>query len=407
MTDLTLAQLGFIGEKEFLSLFPQEGETTGDREDYETMIDFSKILNKSFMLNYNNAVYTPAATTSEYLYEYTGTRTALGTTGEDGVEVKISGILRLKDEYNYGCLGSGLYLTEQLLNEYQAVNMQSEIAKTLRSQAEKTLQFGVLTNALSSMTVGTPEYNAKLLEIQQFMGENMMTGAFKRAAANLSSYYMSGESVGKDESMKGMFFLYGDSALRMVGGKDKVNSIEIYTDNFDNKDAVLAHLDKWNDTHETEKQVKYTDTVGMMMAMVETMLNAITYVLVAFTAISLVVSSVMIGIITYVSVVERTKEIGVLRSLGARKRDVKNLFNAETFIIGLTSGVFGVAVTYVLSLGINALLGSLTGIATLASLPFSSAFIMVCVSVALTLISGLIPAKAAAKKDPVIALRTE
>ena len=407
MTDLTLAQLGFIGEKEFLSLFPQEGETTGDREDYETMIDFSKILNKSFMLNYNNAVYTPAATTSEYLYEYTGTRTALGTTGEDGVEVKISGILRLKDEYNYGCLGSGLYLTEQLLNEYQAVNMQSEIAKTLRSQAEKTLQFGVLTNALSSMTVGTPEYNAKLLEIQQFMGENMMTGAFKRAAANLSSYYMSGESVGKDESMKGMFFLYGDSALRMVGGKDKVNSIEIYTDNFDNKDAVLAHLDKWNDTHETEKQVKYTDTVGMMMAMVETMLNAITYVLVAFTAISLIVSSVMIGIITYVSVVERTKEIGVLRSLGARKRDVKNLFNAETFIIGLTSGVFGVAVTYVLSLGINALLGSLTGIATLASLPFSSAFIMVCVSVALTLISGLIPAKAAAKKDPVIALRTE
>ena len=411
MTDLTLAQLGFIGEKEFLALFPQEGEETGDREDYETMIDFSKILGKPFMLNYNNAVYkkVPAQDmlTSEYLYTYEGTRAQIGTTGEYGVEVKISGILRLKDEYNYGCLGSGLYLTEQLLNEYQAVNMQSEIAQTLRSQGEKTLQFGALTNALSSMTVGSDEYNAKLLEIQQFMGENMVAGAFKRAAANLTSYYMSCESVGKDESMKGMFFLYGDSALRVVGGKDKVNSIEIYTDNFENKDAVLAHLDKWNDTHETEQQVKYTDTVGMMMAMVETMLNAITYVLVAFTAISLVVSSVMIGIITYVSVVERTKEIGVLRSLGARKRDVKNLFNAETFIIGLTSGVFGVAVTYLLSLGINALLGRLTGIATLASLPFSSAFIMVCVSVVLTLISGLIPAKAAAKKDPVIALRTE
>ena len=137
------------------------------------------------------------------------------------------------------------------------------------------------------------------------------------------------------------------------------------------------------------------------------MLNAITYVLVAFTAISLVVSSVMIGIITYVSVVERTKEIGVLRSLGARKKDIKNLFNAETFIIGLTSGTFGVVVTYLLCLGVNAILNAFTGIATLASLPILSAVIMVCVSVVLTLISGLIPASSASKKDPVIALRTE
>ena len=144
-----------------------------------------------------------------------------------------------------------------------------------------------------------------------------------------------------------------------------------------------------------------------MMGMVQTMLNAVTYVLVAFTAISLVVSSVMIGIITYVSVVERTKEIGVLRSLGARKKDIKNLFNAETFIIGLASGLFGVIVTYLLSFGVNALLGALTGISTLADLPLLSAFIMVVISITLTLISGLIPAQAAAKKDPVVALRTE
>ena len=144
-----------------------------------------------------------------------------------------------------------------------------------------------------------------------------------------------------------------------------------------------------------------------MMTMVETMLDAITYVLVAFTAISLVVSSVMIGIITYVSVVERVKEIGVLRSLGARKKDIKNLFNAETFIIGLASGVFGVVVTYALSIAINAILSSLTGIATLAALPIASAAIMVVISIVLTLISGLIPASAAAKKDPVVALRTE
>ena len=207
--------------------------------------------------------------------------------------------------------------------------------------------------------------------------------------------------------LKDTWFLYGNTALREVGGLDTVNGIYIYTDSFNAKQNILNYLDTWNDTHETEKQVKYTDTVGMMMSMVETMLDAITYVLVAFTAISLVVSSVMIGIITYVSVVERVKEIGVLRSLGARKMDIKNLFNAETFIIGLASGIFGVCVTYVLCIGVNAILALLTGIASLATLPIKSAVIMVTVSVVLTLISGLIPAKAAAKKDPVVALRTE
>ena len=144
-----------------------------------------------------------------------------------------------------------------------------------------------------------------------------------------------------------------------------------------------------------------------MMSMVQTMLNAVTYVLVAFTAISLVVSSVMIGIITYVSVAERTKEIGVLRSLGARKKDIRHLFNAETFLIGLFAGTFGVAVTYLLSLPINRLLKRLTGVGSLAALPFGQGLLMIAVSVALTLISGLIPASSAAKKDPVVALRTE
>lgn len=151
----------------------------------------------------------------------------------------------------------------------------------------------------------------------------------------------------------------------------------------------------------------YTDTVGLMMGMVQTMLNAVTYVLVAFTAISLIVSSVMIGVITYVSVVERTKEIGVLRSLGARKRDIKNLFNAETFLIGLFAGIIGVGVTYLLSIPINLIFGALTGISSLAALPFYQGLIMVFISIVLTLISGLVPAKSAAKKDPVIALRTE
>ena len=412
MTDLTLAQLGFIGEKDFLSLFPQEGEELGNQKDYETMIDFSEIVGKKFMLNYNDAVYTANEEGGDYLYSYEGVRSELGTESEEyGREVTISCILRLKEGHNYGCLGSGLYVTEQLVHEYQQVNIQSEIAKTLRMQSEKTTEFGALTSAISELDPNDPEYQmkyqAKMQEMQLFMLTCINEGAFKRAAANLSDYYMSGESVSDNASMKNMHFLYGDKAIRAVGGKDKINTIEIYTDNFDNKDKVVNYLEEWNNTHSKDEIVKFSDTVGTMLKMVETMLNAITYVLVAFTAISLVVSSVMIGIITYVSVVERVKEIGVLRSLGARKRDIKNLFNAETFIIGAASGIFGVSVTYLLQMGINAVLGFFTGISTLAALPIGSAFAMIVISVGLTLISGLIPAKAAANKDPVVALRTE
>lgn len=406
VTDLTLAQLGFIGEKEFLALFPQEGEEVGDAEDYETKIGFDKVVGKKFMLNYNDAVYTPAEDSASYLYNYAGIRETLGTDETQGKSITISGVLRLKDGFNYGCLTKGLYLTEQVCNEYLEVNMKSQLSKTILEQSGSANKFAVLAQELSTLSKDSPEYMQKFFEMMTFLK------TCKPAAENLTSYYIAGDAMSEngesgDSALAGYYFLYGDSAIRAVGGKDTVNSIEIYTDNFEAKEQILAWLDKWNDEHETSDQVKYTDTVGMMMTMVETILDAITYVLVAFTAISLVVSSVMIGIITYVSVVERTKEIGVLRSLGARKKDIKNLFNAETFIIGLSSGVFGVVVTYLLQFGVNAILGALTGISTLASLPFTSALIMVAVSIVLTLISGLIPASAAAKKDPVIALRTE
>lgn len=153
--------------------------------------------------------------------------------------------------------------------------------------------------------------------------------------------------------------------------------------------------------------IEYTDTVGLIIAMVNTMIEMITIALVAFTALSLVVSTVMVGIITYVSVVERIKEIGILRAVGARKKDIKRLFIAETFIIGLAAGIVGIAVTYILSLILNLIIASLAPVTAIAALPFWQALIMIGISVALTLISGLIPASAAAKKDPVVALRTE
>ena len=200
-----------------------------------------------------------------------------------------------------------------------------------------------------------------------------------------------------------------DSVLHLLGGSDRASHVYLYPTDFDAKENVLSYLDAWNEAEGREESAKitYTDRVGLLMGMMQTMLDVITYVLVAFTSISLVVSSVMIGIITYVSVVERVKEIGVLRSLGARKQDIRHLFNAETFIIGLAAGLIGVGVTYILAGIVSVIIESLSGIAGIAMLPPLTAFVMVCVSVALTLISGLIPAQAAAKKDPVIALRTE
>ena len=191
---------------------------------------------------------------------------------------------------------------------------------------------------------------------------------------------------------------------------DKATSISIYAKNYDSKEAIKKYIEDWNDKYPDDdpNRIAYSDMMAMAFSTMDTIVNAVSYVLIAFTSISLVVSSVMIGIITYISVVERTKEIGVLRSIGASKRDISNLFNAETFSIGLLSGAIGVGVAYLISIPVNILLRSLiTGVGNLMLLNPIAALILVVISVTLTLIAGLIPSRVAAKKDPVIALRTE
>lgn len=194
-------------------------------------------------------------------------------------------------------------------------------------------------------------------------------------------------------------------------GKVDINSpktINLFASTFENKDVITAAIEDYNNSVDEDKKIAYTDIMGILMSSITTIINAITYVLIAFVAISLVVSSIMIGVITLISVQERTKEIGVLRAIGASKRDVSSMFNAETIIIGLASGLLGVTVTYLLCIPINIILYSLTGIVNLrAILPLGAAAILVGISVCLTLFSGLIPARGAAKKDPVVALRTE
>ena len=185
-------------------------------------------------------------------------------------------------------------------------------------------------------------------------------------------------------------------------------SINIYASSFENKDLIVEAIDNYNKDVEELKQIKYTDYLGIMMSSITTIINAITYVLIAFVAISLIVSSIMIGVITLISVQERTKEIGILRAIGASKKNVSSMFNAETMIVGFASGLLGVVVTYLLCIPINIILHSVTGINNLSAvLPVPAAIILVAISVALTLISGIIPSRSAAKKDPVVALRTE
>lgn len=204
-----------------------------------------------------------------------------------------------------------------------------------------------------------------------------------------------------------------DSNLRSLGyaDVDRPANIDIYPKDFESKAAIIEVLDEYNERMEEggeeEKVITYTDLVGTLMSSVTDILNVITYVLVAFVAISLVVSSIMIGVITYISVLERRQEIGILRAIGASKRDIRRVFNAETLIIGFLAGVFGIAVTVLLTLPANAIVDNRFGIEQVAVLPWKAAAILVVISMALTFTAGLLPSSSAARKDPVEALRSE
>ncbi len=189
---------------------------------------------------------------------------------------------------------------------------------------------------------------------------------------------------------------------------DEPSTINLYASTFENKDVIEDAIKDYNSQRDEMSQLKYTDYVGLMMSSVTTIINTIAYVLIAFVAISLIVSSIMIGVITLISVQERTKEIGILRSIGASKRDVSGMFNAETLIIGFTSGLLGILVTYLICIPVNILVHAITGINNLSAyLPPVAALILIAISMILTLIAGIIPSKSAAKKDPVVALRSE
>ena len=404
--DLTLVQLGFMTEEEFLNLFISSEDGVEEGEE-PASIPFDEIVGKEYTLYNNDALFLRDTTgLTGYNYLYNG-YSLLGEDGNpatitgEGRTITISGILRLKEGLTYGCLSDGLCITESLLLDYIRDNMQSAVVQELYDATDGT----VIDTIVGELTIKS------MFEDLGSAGGGSSSTDITDVIRSLTSKYSATSTT-------------LTALIRELGGNDSPSGISVYAKDFTTKEDMLAYMDEWNTAVEAARsayfdangtyegydgptEISYSDTVGTLMGMVNTILNAITYVLVAFTAISLVVSTVMIGVITYVSVVERTKEIGILRSIGARKRDIRHVFNAETFIIGLCAGLIGIGVAYLLQGLINLILTPLTGIAGLAALPIWQALIMVCISVALTLISGLIPASAAAKKDPVIALRSE
>ena len=236
------------------------------------------------------------------------------------------------------------------------------------------------------------ELTAGIAQMQQMgMSEDQIAATVSKA--------LSGEHSGST---------YDDNlALLGVSDRDKPTYINLYPIDFEAKDAIADIIAAYNDTKNEEDQITYTDYVGLMMSSITTIINAISYILIAFVAISLVVSSIMIGIITNISVLERTKEIGILRAVGASKKDISHVFNAETMIVGLAAGLVGIGLTELLIIPINMLIENVAGITAKAFLNPNAAVILVAISVLLTSIAGLIPARNAANKDPVVALRTE
>lgn len=401
LSDLLLAQLGYYSQDEFLNaVFKAVDDKNYNPDLDKTRFSYEELLGKSFIWYPNDVIFNKTDESSPLFAVNPFTYNAnVGENWEGGKTLTVTAILKQKDELSYGCLESGFYYTSAFADEILQINYNSQIVRYL-NDAEKDSFTSMNYN---SQNIGiiyeyTYYYNDEKFTETGFVGEVGMSGIIASMTGQSSETY----SITKRE----------------LGGCLLANAIKIYPTDFTYKDSVTQYISDWNGendltvngvtlTSEDRKEIVYTDNLSIVISLVNNMIDVVTTALVAFTALSLVVSTVMIAIITYVSVIERVKEIGVIRSLGGRKTDVSRLFNAETFIIGGISGLIGISITYLLSSVINLIVNKLFGITAIATLTLPTAIIMVCVSIGLTMLAGMIPADLAAKKDPVEALRSE
>lgn len=430
----TLYQLGLITEEQYEAAVKkiEDGETAD-----EISFEYEDICGHTFYL-------VPAC--DHYIENGNGTFTYMDdiTLNEESllknaVELKITGVIRPKEDTESASISTAVAYTPKLTDYVIAHTDESAVIKAQEADSK--------INVLTGMKFESPDDEAKANDAKEYLSslgisekasfyKLMMYYASTTAEAGNTGAGQNGAAAGNmamdetamaaaldrwiagdpdkevllkvyDEYIAGSTYEDNLKAFGKVS-YDAPASISIYTDSFENKDAIAACIEQYNETASEDNHITYTDYVAMLTSSITTIINGISYVLVAFVAISLIVSCIMIGIITHISVMERTKEIGILRALGASKRNVSQVFNAETFIIGCCAGLIGIGVSLLALIPINSIIENLSGLTELeAQLPLVSSLILIAISIFITIIGGLLPAKKAAKKDPVIALRTE
>lgn len=390
ISDYTLYSLGIKDIKELNESMEKiknkEKVEAGESESYS----YDDLLNYKFKILLNTDYYKESGNAWQ---DMSNDDEYMKNVVDNAEEITIVGIIKPNEE-NVSSSGAGMIGYTKELKEY-VINKINE-TEIVKEQKENP-NINVFTG------IEFPENQNSSFDYSQLTDEQRMYMATLSEAelAELMKNYAENSTATYDSNL---------STLGVVD-LNKPSTINIYPKDFESKDMITTRISEYNDKQtndgKEENVITYTDIVGVMMSSVSTIINVISYVLIAFVGISLVVSSIMIGIITYISVLERTKEIGILRSIGASKKDVSRVFNAETLIIGLVAGLIGIVVTLLLNIPINMIIKSIVGISNISKLPTAGAIILVVISVGLTMIAGLIPARFAAKRDPVEALRTE
>lgn len=384
ISDYTLYSLGILDQEELKEQF--NNMTTGKEVNFEkTSYTTDELLNLSFKLVLNtdyykkdHGIWVNMSNNEKYMQNLI----------EEAEEIKIVGIIKPNEEAvvggsSYGMVGYTSELTEHLINKIN----EAEITKEQLANPEINVFTGTEFSTQTKFDINNLS-KEQLAYIQSLSQEEL--------AAYMQSYSENATSTYEE-----------NLSLLGIVNLEEPDGIKIYPKDFDSKENITSIIDKYNEDKAEEEQITYSDIVGLMMSSVSTIVNTISSVLIAFVAISLIVSSIMIAIITYISVIERTKEIGILRAIGASKKDISRVFNAETLIEGLSAGILGIVVTIILNIPINIIIKNVVNISNISQLPVIGAIILIIISVLLTVIAGFIPAKIASKKDPVEALRTE
>ena len=391
ISDYTLYSLGLKDQKELKKKWDaiEKGEKV--EEEQQTSYTYEDILNLSFKLILNtdyykkeNGLWLDKKDDTEYMKQKI----------KDAESIKIVGIIKQNDQSVASNLSGMVGYTKQL-KEY-VINKSNE-SQIVKEQKENT-NINVFSGLEFPKEDESGEFDYNSLSNEQKMAMRTLSN---EQITQMMETYMANKDATYEKNLQKL------SAIDL----QKPTSIKIYPKNFESKDNITKAIEEYNqkqrDESKDENVINYTDIVGVMMNSVSQIINTISYVLIAFVAISLIVSSIMIGIITYISVLERTKEIGILRSIGASKKDISRVFNAETFIVGLISGLLGIGITILLTIPINAIIYKITGVLVNAMVPPIAGIILIFISMFLTIVAGLIPSKMASKRDPVEALRTQ